>query len=193
MAKRIKPSKSAKARKAGRPSKFTADSPQQPRRKAHEQDFKAMTNPSQPLENPRHEAFVRAIVIGKSEVDAYVAAGYIRASARHNAARMRENEGISARIDELMAEAAQGAVMAAPSKLFRANAAAAICLPAANERRLTQKQLAQAVGVHERVARYWELKHDKAPTSTPSSLEKIEAVVRDHGVIVCSTIRWCTA
>ena len=49
---------------------------------------------------------------------------------------------------------------------------------------LTQKQLAQAVGVHERAARYWELKEDEAPTSTPSSLEQIEAVLRDHGVIV---------
>jgi transcriptional regulator with XRE-family HTH domain len=48
---------------------------------------------------------------------------------------------------------------------------------------LTQKQLAQAVGVHERAARYWELKETKAPTSTPSSLEKIEAVLRKHGVI----------
>ena len=52
---------------------------------------------------------------------------------------------------------------------------------------LTQKQLAQAVGVHERAARYWELKEDKAPTSTPAFLEKIEAVLRDHGVIVFST------
>ncbi len=52
---------------------------------------------------------------------------------------------------------------------------------------LTQKQLAQAVGVHERAARYWELKEDKAPTSTPSSLIKIEAVLRDHGVIVFAT------
>jgi ribosome-binding protein aMBF1 (putative translation factor) len=49
---------------------------------------------------------------------------------------------------------------------------------------LTQRHLAKAVGVHERVARYWELKESKAPTSTPSSLEKIEAVLRDHGVIV---------
>jgi transcriptional regulator with XRE-family HTH domain len=30
---------------------------------------------------------------------------------------------------------------------------------------LTQKQLAQAVGVHERAARYWELKGDKPPSS----------------------------
>ena len=52
---------------------------------------------------------------------------------------------------------------------------------------LTQKQLAQAVGVHERAARYWELKETKAPTSTPSSLEKIEAVLRKHGVIVFAT------
>jgi len=52
---------------------------------------------------------------------------------------------------------------------------------------LTQKQLAKAVGVHERAARYWELKESKAPTSTPSSLEKIEAVLRDQGVIVFAT------
>jgi transcriptional regulator with XRE-family HTH domain len=52
---------------------------------------------------------------------------------------------------------------------------------------LTQKQLAQAVGVHERATRYWELKNDKAPTSTSSLLEKIEAVLRHHGVIVFAT------
>ena len=49
---------------------------------------------------------------------------------------------------------------------------------------LTQKQLAQAVGVHERAARYWELKENKPPTSTTGFLEAIEAVLRDHGVIV---------
>ena len=52
---------------------------------------------------------------------------------------------------------------------------------------LTQRQLAQAVGVHERAARYWELKEDKAPTSTPDTLEKIETVLSEHGVIVFST------
>ena len=52
---------------------------------------------------------------------------------------------------------------------------------------LTQRQLARAVGVHERAARYWELKGDKAPTSTASSLSRIEAALRDHGVIVFST------
>jgi DNA-binding XRE family transcriptional regulator len=52
---------------------------------------------------------------------------------------------------------------------------------------LTQKQLAHAVGVHERTARYWESKEDKAPTSTLSSLSKIEAALRDQGVIVFAT------
>jgi transcriptional regulator with XRE-family HTH domain len=52
---------------------------------------------------------------------------------------------------------------------------------------LTQKQLAQAVGVHERAARYWESKNDKAPTSTSSLLVRTEAVLRDHGVIVFAT------
>jgi hypothetical protein len=32
-----------------------------------------------------------------------------------------------------------------------------------------------------------ELKDDKAPTSTLSSLSKIEAALRDHGVIVFAT------
>jgi len=52
---------------------------------------------------------------------------------------------------------------------------------------LTQRELAGAVGVHERAARYWELKGDKAPTSTVSFLSKIEAALRDHGVIVFSS------
>jgi len=49
---------------------------------------------------------------------------------------------------------------------------------------LTQKQLAGAVEVHERTARYWELKEDRQPTSTCSHLEKMEAALRDCGVIV---------
>jgi len=52
---------------------------------------------------------------------------------------------------------------------------------------LTQKELAAAIGVHERAARYWELKEDEAPTSTVDLLVKAEAVLRDNGVIVFST------
>jgi transcriptional regulator with XRE-family HTH domain len=49
---------------------------------------------------------------------------------------------------------------------------------------LTQKQFAKATGFHERAARYWELKDDKSPTSTLSTLEKIEAALHSHGVVV---------
>jgi transcriptional regulator with XRE-family HTH domain len=51
---------------------------------------------------------------------------------------------------------------------------------------LSQKQLAQKVGVHERTARYWELKEGKVPTSTCSLLCQIEVVLLHHGVIVFS-------
>jgi transcriptional regulator with XRE-family HTH domain len=49
---------------------------------------------------------------------------------------------------------------------------------------LSQKQLAQAVGVHERAVRYWELKGNRAPTSTTSLLARIEQVLLDRGVVV---------
>jgi transcriptional regulator with XRE-family HTH domain len=52
---------------------------------------------------------------------------------------------------------------------------------------LTQKQLAQAVDVHERAVRYWELKESRSPTSTSGMLEMVEAVLRDHGVITFSS------
>jgi transcriptional regulator with XRE-family HTH domain len=49
---------------------------------------------------------------------------------------------------------------------------------------LTQKELAEKVGVNERAARYWELKEHRAPTSTIDFLEKIEAALLAHGVII---------
>jgi transcriptional regulator with XRE-family HTH domain len=49
---------------------------------------------------------------------------------------------------------------------------------------LSQKQLARMVGVHERSVRYWELKEDRAPTSTATFLETIEAALLAHGVII---------
>jgi DNA-binding XRE family transcriptional regulator len=52
---------------------------------------------------------------------------------------------------------------------------------------ITQRQLAQAVGVHERAVRYWELKDNESPTATAGTPELIEAVLRNHGVIVFSS------
>ena len=49
---------------------------------------------------------------------------------------------------------------------------------------LTQAQLAQQAGFHERACRYWEAQGDNPPTSTPSSLAKIEAALGRNGVAV---------
>jgi len=57
-----------------------------------------------PLRNPRHEAFVRGLLEGKSEVDAFEAAGYARD--RGNAARLMANESVRARLVELQKETA---------------------------------------------------------------------------------------
>ena len=51
---------------------------------------------------------------------------------------------------------------------------------------LTQRQLADAIGVHERAVRYWEAKEDRPPTSTLEFLMRMEAALRDHGVAVFS-------
>src|SRR5262245_48950122 len=49
---------------------------------------------------------------------------------------------------------------------------------------LTQKELAVQAGFHERACRYWEARGDAPPTTTPSSLEKIEAALGRNGVAV---------
>jgi len=49
---------------------------------------------------------------------------------------------------------------------------------------LTQAQLAQQAGFHERACRYWEARGDAPPTTTPSSLERIEAALARNGVTV---------
>ena len=47
---------------------------------------------------------------------------------------------------------------------------------------LTLAQLAQQAGFHERACRYWEARGDDPPTTTPSSLAKIEAALGRNGV-----------
>jgi phage terminase small subunit len=67
------------------------------------------------LANAKHEAFARAIVEGKSGRAAYRAAGYrVRARVADAAAsRLLADVNVSARVAELKAEAAQGAVATA--------------------------------------------------------------------------------
>jgi len=50
--------------------------------------------------------------------------------------------------------------------------------------KLTQRQFADAMGVHERAVRYWEAKEDEPPTSTLEFIARMEAALLDHGVAV---------
>lgn len=57
------------------------------------------------LDNPRHEAFARGLAEGLSLVDAYERAGFKRHDG--NSARLRGDERIQGRVQELQQEAAQ--------------------------------------------------------------------------------------
>jgi phage terminase small subunit len=56
------------------------------------------------LANPRHELFCQAIASGRPAMEAYKLAGYKHSSAKANATRLMENDGIASRIAELSAQ-----------------------------------------------------------------------------------------
>jgi Terminase small subunit len=56
------------------------------------------------LANPRHELFCQAIASGRPAMESYKLAGYKKSSAKANATRLMENDGISSRIAELRAQ-----------------------------------------------------------------------------------------
>jgi hypothetical protein len=62
------------------------------------------------LTNSKHEKFAQAVAKGVTASAAYIAAGYSKASAGSNGARMRENEGVSARIAALQATLSAGTI-----------------------------------------------------------------------------------
>lgn len=64
-----------------------------------------------PLANHKHEQFCQALLIGETLDQAYVTAGYRRNE--KNAARLKKNEGVAARLSELHTEAAKEAVVTA--------------------------------------------------------------------------------
>jgi hypothetical protein len=78
-----------------------------------------------PLNNARHERFCLALLEGKSADEAFVIAGYKRN--RGNASRLKANESVSRRLQELQAEAAANAEVTVASickELDEANAVA---------------------------------------------------------------------
>ena len=60
-----------------------------------------------PLANQRHERFAQALAQGKTATEAYVVAGYKANDG--NASRMKGNERISARVQEIVGRAAERA------------------------------------------------------------------------------------
>lgn len=66
---------------------------------------------SGPLKNARHERFAQELAKGKSQVDAYAAAGY--EPKESNASRLIANDKVAARVRELKAKAAEKAVVTA--------------------------------------------------------------------------------
>lgn len=63
------------------------------------------------LDNARHEAFAQSLASGKTQDEAYVAAGF--KASRSNAARLSSNEDVASRVKELQAATAVEAVVSA--------------------------------------------------------------------------------
>jgi phage terminase small subunit len=65
-------------------------------------------DPAHPLQNPRHEAYVQALLTGESQDAAYASAGF--KPSRPNAARLRTNDNIQARLAHLQSNVASKVV-----------------------------------------------------------------------------------
>lgn len=59
------------------------------------------------LKNPRHEAFAQSLALGRTADDAYAAAGF--KPNRGNAVRLKANESIASRVDEILSRGAERA------------------------------------------------------------------------------------
>ena len=64
-----------------------------------------------PLKNARHERFAQELAKGKSQADAYAAAGF--KPSEPNASRLTRNDKVAARVAELKGKAAEKAVITA--------------------------------------------------------------------------------
>jgi len=61
------------------------------------------------LDNPKHERFAQALAAGKSQAEAYEAAGY--KPSEPNASRLTRNDKVQARVAELLGRATEGIVI----------------------------------------------------------------------------------
>lgn len=68
-----------------------------------------------PLKNPRHEAFAQALAAGETADAAYVTAGF--KANRGNATRLKANESVKKRVEELQEAIAEEAIWDAADRL----------------------------------------------------------------------------
>jgi hypothetical protein len=80
------------------------------------------------LSNPKHEAFAQSLAKGETADDAYVQAGY--QPNRGNAARLKANESVRARLAELQGKAAAKTEITATTLIEELEAARLLALEA---------------------------------------------------------------
>lgn len=105
-----------------------------------------------PLKNPKHERFAQAIIKGETLAKAYVTAGY--AANEKNAARLKKNEGVEARLAELHQQTAELAKIDAAYVLKQAVKLHEKCM--ANNENGTAARALELVGKHVSVKAFQE-------------------------------------
>lgn len=130
-----------------------------------------------PLSNGRHEKFAQAIAAGKTQEEAYIAAGYSEVGARANASRLIANDSVKARIAELQRAGAKRAEITLESLLAEAaeiqqQAQAAGQLAAANAALKLKSELS---------GHYVARKEAKVETTTTAALTSVVAQLLGKG------------
>jgi len=104
------------------------------------------------LSNPCHELFAQALAKGKTQAEAYVAAGY--KPSEPNASRLTRNDKVLARLAELQEKGAERSLVTADS--------IAIKLDAAYDLAMTNGQAAAAVSASMAIAKLYGLDIDRS-------------------------------
>jgi alpha-methylacyl-CoA racemase len=118
------------------------------------------------LENPRHELFAQELAKGNSSSEAYVLAGY--KPSRKNAARLRANEGVKARLAELQAVSARSTAITIES----------ICaeLDQANQVAMSRGQTAAMVSASTLRAKLGGLMIERVEVGGPDAFDEAETI-----------------
>lgn len=94
------------------------------------------------IPNPRHERFAQELAKGKTADEAYVVAGY--AENRHNASRLKTNEHVLKRVQELQTVAAERAEISLVSILAELEEARQLALKIAQPAAMVAASMGRA-------------------------------------------------